>query len=190
METTATVGNTPTISLAKGYYELLGGEYEVYSTETDRRVISFCNELQIKRSYNNFTTFPSEGDEMVVANHLRLFSFCEHHLLPFYGEVAIGYIPNGKILGLSKFQRIIDKIASRPQVQERLTTEILKFLVERLEPQGLGVVVKAIHTCVFARGPQSTNAEFTTSAMVGLFKSEINTRQEFLQSIDYNRSRL
>jgi len=184
------VVKTPSQSLAYGYYGLLGGDVENYSNETDRRVISFCNELKIKREYDNFTVFESQDDEMILGNHLRVFSFCEHHLLPFFGEVAIGYIPQGKILGLSKFQRIVDKFSSQPQLQERLTNQILNFIDARIKPKGVGVVVKAIHTCVFARGPQSTNAEFTTSAMSGVFKTGAETRQEFLQIIDNNRLRL
>ena len=95
---------------------------------------------------------------MIIGNHLRLFSFCEHHLLPFFGEVAIGYIPDKKIFGLSKFQRLIDKVSSKPQLQERLTYQILEEINNRLEPKGIGVVIKAIHTCVFARGTQSSHS--------------------------------
>jgi GTP cyclohydrolase I len=177
-------------TLPGNYYEILGGDPEKYSAETDRRVVSFCDELRVKREYGNFTTFDSKDDQMIIANHLRVFSFCEHHLLPFYGETAIGYIPDRKILGLSKFQRIVDKFASKPQVQEELTGAIISYINELLNPKGIGIVIKAIHTCVFARGPQSTNAEFTTSAMTGIFRSGSETRQEFLQMIDNNRSRL
>ena len=117
---------------------------------------------------------------MIIGNHLRLFSICEHHLLPFYGEVAIGYIPDGRIFGLSKFQRLVDMVASKPQTQERLTIKILEEIKNRLNPIGIGVIVKAIHTCVFARGVQSNKAEFTTNAMYGRFKDSPQTRSEFL----------
>ena len=134
------------------YFRMLGGQLEDFDTETTRRVIQFCIELDSKRSYDRLTTFPSDTDEMIIGNNLRLFSFCEHHLLPFFGKVHIGYIPNGKIFGLSKFQRLVDTVASKPQLQERLTNEIAQYVIKHLEPQGVGVVVKAIRTCVFARG--------------------------------------
>src|SRR5581483_9069667 len=95
----------------KSYFEMLGGDESDFSPETANRVRSFGMELDRKRNYEKFTTFDSDCDEMIIGNHLRLFSFCEHHLLPFYGEAAIGYIPNGKIFGLSKFQRLVDMVA-------------------------------------------------------------------------------
>jgi GTP cyclohydrolase I len=157
--------NNETIELDKviyGYYGLIGGEKNSYDNETTRRLKSFGEELSRKRTYEKFTTFRADHDDMIIGNHLKLFSFCEHHLLPFFGEVAIGYIPDKKIFGLSKFQRLVDRVASRPQLQERLTYQILEEIKNRLEPKGIGVVVKAIHTCVFARGTQSSAAEFTT----------------------------
>ena len=171
-------------------YWLLGGVPKDFDKKTTNRVIGYCAELTMKRSYDKFTTFKSDADEMVIGNHLKLFSICEHHLLPFFGEVSIGYIPQGTVLGLSKFQRIVDKFASKPQIQERLTSEILKFLQETTNAKGAGVVIKAIHTCVFARGVQSASAEFTTTALGGVFKTQPETRAEFLKSIDNNRSRI
>jgi GTP cyclohydrolase I len=170
--------------IIKGYYKLIGGDDSKYNKETSRRLLTFGEELLRKRSYEKFTTFKAEHDDMIIGNHLRLFSFCEHHLLPFFGEVAIGYIPDSKIFGLSKFQRLIDKVSSRPQLQERLTYQILGEISNRLKPKGIGVVIKAIHTCVFARGTQSTTAEFTTSAVEGIFKENINTKNEFLSIIN------
>jgi GTP cyclohydrolase I len=167
----------------ENYFKLLGGKENDFSLDTAKRVQSFGMELQRKRNYEKFTTFASDCDEMIIGNHLRLFSICEHHLLPFYGEVAIGYIPNGKIFGLSKFQRLVDMVASRPQTQEKLTTEIMEDIKNRLNPAGIGVVVKAIHTCVFARGVQSNKAEFTTNAMYGKLKENPQTRSEFLSSL-------
>jgi GTP cyclohydrolase IA len=105
---------------------MLGGKKGNFSMDTAKRVRSFAIELEQKRNYDRFTTFDSDCDEMIIGNHLRLFSICEHHLLPFYGEVSIGYIPNGKIFGLSKFQRLIDMISSKPQTQESLTAEIVE----------------------------------------------------------------
>ena len=169
-----------------GYYRLIGGDDGKYDKETSRRLASFGDELLRKRSYEKFTTFKADHDDMIIGNHLRLFSFCEHHLLPFFGEVAIGYIPDNKIFGLSKFQRLIDKVSSRPQLQERLTYQILEEINNRLAPKGVGVVIKAIHTCVFARGTQSSTAEFTTSAVDGMFKENINTKNEFFSIINAN----
>ncbi len=171
-------------NIINGYYQLIGGEADNYDKETSKRLQSFGEELSRKRLYEKFTTFKAENDDMIIGNHLRLFSFCEHHLLPFFGEVAIGYIPDTKIFGLSKFQRLIDKVSSRPQLQERLTHQILEEIKNRLEPKGIGVVIKAIHTCVFARGTQSSTAEFTTSAVDGVFKENINTKNEFLSIIN------
>jgi GTP cyclohydrolase I len=173
------------------YYWMLGGNPDTFDIKTIDRVRGYCSELNQKRKYDKFTTFESDADEMVIGNHLKLFSICEHHLLPFFGEVSIGYIPQGRVLGLSKFQRIVDKCASAPHIQERLTQEILKFLIETLgNPKGAGVVVRAIHTCVFARGVQSASAEFTTTALGGVFKTQPETRAEFLKSIDGNRFRI
>lgn len=170
--------------IIEGYYTLIGGDNNKYDKQTSRRLLTFGEELLRKRSYEKFTTFKAEHDDMIIGNHLRLFSFCEHHLLPFFGEVAIGYIPDSKIFGLSKFQRLIDKVSSRPHLQERLTYQILDEINKRLKPKGIGVVIKAIHTCVFARGTQSTTAEFTTSAVEGVFKENINTKNEFLSIIN------
>ena len=144
--------------IINGYYKLIGGDNNNYDKETSRRLQTFGEELLKKRSYEKFTTFKAEHDDMIIGNHLRLFSFCEHHLLPFFGEVAIGYIPDTKIFGLSKFQRLIDKVSSRPQLQERLTYQILDEINNRLKPKGIGVVIKAIHTCVFARGISINNS--------------------------------
>ena len=94
-----------------GYYRLIGGENKNYDKEKSRRLRAFGEELYRKRSYEKFTAFKADHDDMIIGNHLRLFSFCEHHLLPFFGEVAIGYIPNNKIFGLSKFQRLVDKVS-------------------------------------------------------------------------------
>ena len=171
-------------NIVNGYYQLIGGEVNNYDKETSKRLQSFGEELSRKRLYEKFTTFKADNDDMIIGNHLRLFSFCEHHLLPFFGEVAIGYIPDTKIFGLSKFQRLIDKVSSRPQLQERLTHQILEEIKNRLDPKGIGVVIKAIHTCVFARGTQSSTAEFTTSAVDGVFKENINTKNEFLSIIN------
>ena len=173
-------------TIVSKYFENLGGNPRDYDSSTTTRVMGFFNELNMKRSYDKFTIFESDTDEMIIGNHLKLFSICEHHLLPFFGEAAIGYIPSGKIFGLSKFQRLVDKISSRPQLQERLTQEIAKEIEQRLNPLGVGVIVRAIHTCVFARGTQSATAEFTTNAMLGRFRDQQSTRHEFLSVVMSN----
>lgn len=165
------------------YYTLLGGHADKYDKETTRRVNDFSNEFTVKRDYRRFTLFDATNDDMIVGKHLRLFSFCEHHLLPYFGEVAIGYIPSSKIMGLSKFQRLVDACASKPSIQESLTHEIAQAINGLLHPRGVAVAVKAIHSCVFARGVQSTNAEFETLAMMGVFRTELQPRSEFLASL-------
>src|SRR5262245_39808262 len=170
------------IKPTEAYYLMLGGHAD-FPQDTDRRVLGFCKELDTKRSYDRFTTFKTNADEMIIGNHLRLFSICEHHLLPFYGEVSIGYIPDGRIFGLSKFQRIVDKFASRPQIQEELTNQIADFIDNTIKPKGVGIVIKATHTCVFARGTQSASAEFITNVMRGAFKENAQARNEFLSCV-------
>lgn len=170
----------------KTYFELLGGDKEEFPSDTIRRVLDFSSELANKRMYDRFTTFDSTTDEMIIGNHLRVFSFCEHHLLPFFGEATIAYLPEKKILGLSKFQRLIDKCAATPTLQERLTQEVKLRLIDLLNPRGVAIQIKAIHTCVLARGPLSSNAEFTTTALYGRFKESADTRNEFIQSISNN----
>lgn len=171
--------------IVKAYHKMLGGTE--FDRETVRRVSQFCDEFKQKRDYDKFTVFANNCDQMIVGQHLRLFSFCEHHLLPFFGEVTIGYIPSGKIMGLSKFQRLVDKVASGPQVQERITEQILEHIQKLLKPKGAGVVVKAIHSCVFARGTQSSKAEFTTSSVSGVFKTNAQARAEFLSFMNNER---
>jgi GTP cyclohydrolase IA len=163
---------------------MLGGDITKWDNETSARVNQYCEELQTKRNYTKFTKFPATSDDMIIGNHLRMYSICEHHLLPFFGEAAIAYIPDKWIFGLSKFQRIIDMVASRPQLQERLTHEILKFIDNAIQPKGIAVQIKAIHTCVFARGVQSTDAQFTTTAVSGRLKVNPQARNEFLQNVN------
>ena len=167
------------------YHYCLGGGFRDYSKETARRVADFMEELYKKRNYDKFTTFETKNENMIVAHDLRLFSFCEHHLLPFFGVVNIGYIPFGQVLGLSKIQRVVDKFASKPTIQEDLTEEINKFFMRNANTQHCIVQIKAIHTCVIARGTQSTNAQFTTTSINGNFKS-IALRNEFYQTLNSN----
>lgn len=130
------------------------------------------------------TVFDGEKyDEMIICKNIDFYSTCEHHLLPFFGKISIGYIPKNKIIGLSKMPRLIEIFARRLQNQERLTTQIAQNLQELLKAKGVGVVIEAQHFCMMARGVEKQNASMTTSACVGLFKTDARTRQEFLQLI-------
>jgi GTP cyclohydrolase IA len=172
--------------VTKEQFIMLGGYENKYDDETTRRVAKFAEELQRKRMYDKFTTFETKSDNLVVAHDLKLFSFCEHHLLPFFGVVNIGYIPFGRVCGLSKMQRVVDKIASKPSIQENLTDEIASFFMKTVESPHCIVQVKAIHTCVIARGTESTNAQFTTTSINGNFKDKPATRNEFYQTLNSN----
>ena len=126
--------------------------------------------------------FEETYNEMVVVKDIELYSLCEHHMLPFFGKAHIAYIPNGKIVGLSKLPRVVDVFARRLQVQERLTNDILECLNKTLKPQGVAVVIEAVHLCMMMRGVQKQNSATTTSGFRGQFK-EIETRNEFLKLI-------
>ena len=128
----------------------------------------------------NGAVFHEDYDDMVVVKDIEFFSLCEHHLLPFFGKVHVGYIPNGKIVGLSKIPRLVDMFARRLQVQERLTTQIAEALEEALEPQGVAVVVEGLHLCMLMRGVQKQNASMITSHMMGAFRADRATRAEFM----------
>ncbi|MFN4072984.1 MAG: GTP cyclohydrolase I FolE [Thermus sp.] len=131
----------------------------------------------------NGAIFPAEGSEMVVVKGIEFYSMCEHHLLPFFGQVHIGYIPGEKILGLSKFARIVDMFARRLQVQERLAVQIAEAIQEILEPQGVGVVVEGVHLCMMMRGVEKQHSRTVTSAMLGVLRESQKTREEFLSHL-------
>jgi len=131
----------------------------------------------------NKAVFTEKYDEMVIVKDIDFFSMCEHHLLPFYGKVHVAYIPNGKILGLSKIPRLVDVFSRRLQVQERMTQQIAETLFEALEPDGVAVVIEARHLCMMMRGVEKQNSVATTSAMLGSFRDDERTRNEFLKLI-------
>lgn len=132
----------------------------------------------------NGAIFEEKYDEMVIIKDIDFYSMCEHHLLPFYGKVHIAYVPDGKIIGLSKLPRIVDVFARRLQVQERLTQEIADILDDILKPKGIAVVAEGYHMCMMMRGVEKQNSITTTSAVHGLFKDDARTRAEFLSLIN------
>jgi GTP cyclohydrolase I len=131
----------------------------------------------------NGALFPIEYDQMVVIRDIDFFSLCEHHLLPFYGKCHVAYLPNGRIVGLSKIPRLVEVYSRRLQVQERLTVQIAEALQQKLNPQGVAVVMEARHLCMMMRGVETPNAVAVTSSMRGVFQSQQKTREEFLQLI-------
>jgi GTP cyclohydrolase I len=128
----------------------------------------------------NDACFNVDYDEMVVVRDIEFFSLCEHHLLPFTGRAHLGYLPRGRVIGLSKIPRIVDMYAQRLQVQERLTVQIADFLMERLEPKGVACVVEATHLCTMMRGVKKQEATMVTSSMTGTFRRDARTRAEFM----------
>jgi GTP cyclohydrolase IA len=128
----------------------------------------------------NSAIFDSEASEIVLVKDIELYSMCEHHLLPFIGRAHVAYIPNGKVIGLSKIARIVDVFARRLQIQENLTTQIAESLMDCLEPGGVAVVVEAKHLCMMMRGVEKQNSVMKTSCLLGCFKDDARTRSEFL----------
>jgi GTP cyclohydrolase I len=157
--------NTPK-RVARMYPELLSG----YRADENKLV--------------NGAVFKVTYDDMVIVRDIEFFSLCEHHILPFMGRAHVAYIPNGQVIGLSKIPRIVDMFARRLQVQERMTRQIADFLMDLLQPQGVGVVVEGLHLCAMMRGVKKHDARMTTSTMLGNFRKSINTRQEFLDHLD------
>lgn len=156
--------NTPR-RVARMYTELLGG----YRMDPDKIV--------------NGAVFNITYDEMVIVRDIEFYSMCEHHLLPFLGRAHVAYMPAGKVIGLSKIPRIVDLYARRLQVQERMTRQIADRLQQLLEPKGVAVVVEGLHLCTMMRGVKKHGARMTTSAMHGAFRTNLATRQEFLDNI-------
>ena len=163
--------NTPT-RVARMYPELLAG----YRMDPEK----FINGAIFHVSY----------DEMVIVRDIEFYSLCEHHLLPFIGRAHVAYMPNGKVIGLSKIPRIVDMFARRLQVQERMTRQIADFINNLLQPHGVAVVVEALHLCTMMRGVRKHDARMTTSAMQGGFRTNSATRQEFLDNISRGSGQL
>jgi len=127
--------------------------------------------------------FSVNYDEMVIVKDVEMFSLCEHHMLPFFGKVHVAYIPNGKVIGLSKIPRLIELFSRRLQIQERLTTQIAETIQKVIQPQGVGVVIEARHLCMMMRGVEKQHSAAVTSSMLGCFRQEQETRTEFLSLI-------
>lgn len=176
-------------SLIRELIEFVGEDPEREGLmQTPRRVIKSYQTLFSgygKKPEDVLTVFEDEKyDEMIIVRDIEFFSTCEHHMLPFFGKVHVGYIPDGKIIGLSKIPRLIEIYSRRLQNQERMTSQIAKSIQEILSPKGVGVVVEARHFCMMARGVEKQNSNVMTSALLGLFKRELNTRNEFLRLIN------
>jgi GTP cyclohydrolase IA len=155
---------------------------------TPRRVARMYSELLAGYHVDpvamiNGALFDVKYDEMVIVRDIEFYSLCEHHMLPFMGRVHVAYIPDGKVLGISKIPRIVDMYARRLQVQERMTRQIADFIKDLLKPQGVAVVVEALHLCMMMRGVKKHDARMTTSAMHGAFRANLATREEFLANI-------
>ncbi len=128
----------------------------------------------------NQALFTVDYDEMVIIKDIEVFSMCEHHMLPFFGKAHVAYIPNGKVVGLSKVPRLVDMFARRLQVQERLTVQIAEAIESKIHPRGVGVVIEAMHLCMLMRGVEKQNCVAVTSCMRGMFRDQMQTREEFL----------
>jgi len=159
------------LRVAKSLRELTSG----YTVDVDRLI--------------NNALFDVPYSEMVLVKDIDFYSLCEHHLLPFFGKCHVAYIPNGKVVGLSKIPRLVDAFSRRLQVQERLTSQIADVILRKVKPMGVAVVMEARHLCMEMRGAQSKNSPTVTSAMVGAFRSDARTREEFLQFLGGPRTR-
>jgi GTP cyclohydrolase I len=135
----------------------------------------------------NGAIFTQEANNMVIARDIEVYSMCEHHMLPFFGRCHIGYIPNGKIFGVSKLARLVDMYARRLQIQERLTEQIAHAIMEGIGAEGVGVIIEAQHLCMMMRGVEKQNSLMTTSAVLGSFRKRLATRNEFLTLISRDR---
>lgn len=154
--------------------------------ETPSRVVKSWSEIYAgyyKDPKEIFKTFDETSDEMVIVKDIEFYSMCEHHMLPFYGKAHIGYLPGKRVLGLSKFARLVDIFARRLQVQERLTQQVADALMKGLRPRGVGVILEAKHLCMMMRGVQKQNSSCTSSSMLGSFRKDQKVRAEFLSMV-------
>jgi GTP cyclohydrolase I len=184
-ESHAGAGLDAATAAARAFLEALGIPCDSAGTERSPRRMAEAYAAMLTPRPFEMTTFPNdEGyDELVVVRSIPVQSLCEHHLLPFVGVAHVGYLPGGRILGLSKFARVVEMFARRPQVQERLTRQVADWIDMELEPRGVGVVVEAEHMCMSLRGVRAGGAVTTTSALSGLVRDSPATRAEFLAAV-------
>ena len=181
------------------YYRLAGAYHEILDTveDLDEQVSLNRTPARAAKAMLDFTSgynhdpklivqgavFEEKYDDMVVVKNIEFYSLCEHHLLPFFGKCHVGYIPDGKIIGLSKIPRLVDMLARRLQVQERLTSQIAEIIWDCISPEGTGVVIEAQHLCMMMRGVQKQSSTTITNSMLGPFRDEQSCRAEFMASI-------
>ena len=183
------VGEAPLAPLVAELIDGLGEDLEregliktPHRVERSLRFLTSGYDASVEKVINE-AVFAAEGSEMVVVKDIEFYSLCEHHMLPFFGKAHIAYIPDGKILGLSKFARVVDVFARRMQVQERMTAQIAQALEEVLQPVGVAVVTEASHLCMMMRGVEKQGSTTRTSVMKGVFREDPRTRQEFLEAL-------
>ncbi|MFL5526388.1 MAG: GTP cyclohydrolase I FolE [Gemmatimonadaceae bacterium] len=182
------------LEVSREFEELVRRELELIGEDPDReglkatpgrvaKALAFLTQGYDKTAEDVVGTgiFKEEHDNMIMVRDIELYSMCEHHMLPFFGRAHIAYIPNGRIVGLSKIPRIVDVYARRLQVQERLTEQIAEGLCRVLKPAGVGVVIEAYHLCMMMRGVEKQNSKTITSALTGAFREDPKTRDEFLR---------
>ena len=179
------VGVDAATHAARAFLEALGVPCDTPGTERSPRRMAEAYAAMLTPRPFEMTTFPNEEqyDELVVVRSIPVQSLCEHHLLPFIGVAHVGYLPAGRILGLSKFARVVEMFARRPQVQERLTRQVADWIHAELAPKGVGVVVEAEHLCMSMRGVRAGGAVTTTSALSGVLRDSPATRAEFLAAV-------
>ena len=175
--------------MARCYHDIISGVGEdvereglLKTPERAARAMQFLTHgyEQSLEDIVNGAIFPSDNDEMVIVKDIELYSLCEHHMLPFIGKAHVAYLPKGKVIGLSKVARIVDMFARRLQIQEQLTTQIAYAIRDAIDAAGVAVVIEASHLCMMMRGVQKQNSSTTTSMMLGAFRSNHRTRDEFL----------
>jgi GTP cyclohydrolase I len=189
--------NLSTVSTQEIYAELLKRMGEdpkrdglIHTPERMEKAIAFLTKGYSQKIEDvlHGALFDVDYDEMVIVKDIEFYSQCEHHLIPFFGKAHIAYVPQGKVIGLSKIPRIVDVFARRLQVQERLTQQIAEAISDAIKPQGVGVVLEAHHLCMMMRGVEKQHSSTVTSAMLGAFKTQLQTRTEFLTLIRRNGS--